>query len=558
MIARLRRRAIRQLRRAGQLERALRARNVVRSRRETALRRRRRRHVDRRLRLAAGSDDRWMLATTGTSRHTMKAVLAQRREHGRVIDVMVANRTLVLDALGATGITSVDVPVDSSNRYRVAVRHEREMVLWSLVAAAPYATYVYFDTDSVSHATRSQHLATAPKDVLRRLAARAAVWRVFTYYADEKGVDLLGDLHGCEIEFWRPARFGDGVRSRRWNRYATTLPREAFTSSTRPSLPAFTDAAEFPIDLVYTWVDGTDPRWLQRRAETLGLVDLATRHGEAASDARYLSRDELLYSLRSVERYADFVNHVYVVTDGQHPEWLRDDHPRLTVVDHREIFSDRRCLPTFNSHAIESRLHHIPGLSEHYVYFNDDFFFGRRVEPTKFFHGNGLAKFFTSRSLIPVGEPDHVSFKPVDAAAMNGRRVIAAKFGRSPTYKFKHAPYPQLRSVMFDIEDLFPDEVATTSASHVRSPSDLAMASSLHHHVAYLTGRAVPGSISSYYADLGQANLEGRLAHLRRVRRYDTFCLNDTDLGEIDEVAKASLMSEFFRAYFPEPSSFER
>ncbi|CAN5748555.1 stealth family protein [soil metagenome] len=558
MIARQRRRAIRQLRRAGQLERALRARNVVRSRREIALRRRRLRHFDRRLRYAAGSDERWMLATTGTSRHTMKAVLAQRREHGRIIDAMIANRTLVLDALVATGIPSVDVPVNSSNRYRVAVRRENEMVLWSLVAAAPYSTYFYFDTDSVSYATRVQHLATAPKDVLRRLAARASVWRVFTFYADEDGVDLIGDLHGCEIEFWRPAQFGDVVRSRRWNRYATTLPREAFTSATRPALPAFTDAVEFPIDLVYTWVDGTDPRWLQRRAETLGLVNLATRHGEAASDARYLSRDELLYSLRSVERYADFVNHVYVVTDQQHPEWLRDDHPRLTVVDHREIFSDRRCLPTFNSHAIESRLHHIPGLSEHYVYFNDDFFLGRRVEPKTFFHGNGLAKFFTSRSLIPVGEPDHVSFKPVDAAAMNGRQVIAAKFGRSPTYKFKHAPYPQLRSVMFDIEDLFPGEVATTSTSHVRSPSDLALASSLHHHVAYLTGRAVPGSISSYYADLGQANLEGRLAHLRRVRRYDTFCLNDTDLGEIDEVAKASLMSEFFRAYFPEPSSFER
>ena len=52
--------------------------------------------------------------------------------------------------------------------------------------------------------------------------------------------------------------------------------------------------------------------------------------------------------------------------------------------------------------------------------------------------------------------------------------------------------------------------------------------------------------------------LEGRLAHLRRVRRYDTFCLNDSDLGETDEVGKARLMSEFFRAYFPEPSSFER
>ncbi|XMA37048.1 hypothetical protein O1157_11655 [Streptomyces albogriseolus] len=79
--------------------------------------------------------------------------------------------------------------------------------------------------------------------------------------------------------------------------------------------------------------------------------------------------------------YAGFVRHVYIVTDGQTPEWLDADAPGITVVDHKDIFPEG-VLPVFNSHAIETRLHHIPGLSDHYLYFNDDVFVGRSVTPS--------------------------------------------------------------------------------------------------------------------------------------------------------------------------------
>ena len=41
----------------------------------------------------------------------------------------------------------------------------------------------------------------------------------------------------------------------------------------------------------------------------------------------------------------------------------------------------RRVLPTHNSHAVESQLHHIPGIAEHFLYSNDDMFFGRPLQP---------------------------------------------------------------------------------------------------------------------------------------------------------------------------------
>ena len=70
------------------------------------------------------------------------------------------------------------------------------------------------------------------------------------------------------------------------------------------------------------------------------------------------------------------------------------------MVPHREIFGDTGRLPTFNSQAIESRLHRIPGLAEHFLYLNDDVFLGRPVPPEMFFTPGGLTRFFPSTALV--------------------------------------------------------------------------------------------------------------------------------------------------------------
>ena len=47
-----------------------------------------------------------------------------------------------------------------------------------------------------------------------------------------------------------------------------------------------------------------------------------------------LIMQELRYSLRSLEKHAPWVRHVYIVTNGQIPSWLNLDNPRMTLVSH--------------------------------------------------------------------------------------------------------------------------------------------------------------------------------------------------------------------------------
>src|SRR5699024_11149044 len=139
--------------------------------------------------------------------------------------------------------------------------------------------------------------------------------------------------------------------------------------------------------------------------------------------------------------------------------------------------------PVFNSHAIESQLHHIPGLAEQYLYLNDDVFFGRPVGPEAFFEGNGLARFFPSSALIDTEEHQPADV-PVTSAAKNNRALIVERFGRRVTHLFQHTPHPQLRSVLEQMEAEHPDLFSQVAASTFRHPDDLSVASALHHYYA--------------------------------------------------------------------------
>ncbi|KAK3581579.1 hypothetical protein CHS0354_031927 [Potamilus streckersoni] len=106
---------------------------------------------------------------------------------------------------------------------------------------------------------------------------------------------------------------------------------------------------------------------------------------EDISASRFEDNDELRYSLRSIEKNAPWVRHIYIVTNGQIPYWLNLENPRVTIVTHEEIFVNKSHLPTFSSPAIEGHIHQIPGLSDKFIYMNDDVMFGREVWPDDFF-----------------------------------------------------------------------------------------------------------------------------------------------------------------------------
>ncbi|XP_072311225.1 N-acetylglucosamine-1-phosphotransferase subunits alpha/beta [Eucyclogobius newberryi] len=121
-----------------------------------------------------------------------------------------------------------------------------------------------------------------------------------------------------------------------------------------------------------------------------------SKRDEDVSASRFEDNEELRYSLRSVEKHAPWVRHIFIVTNGQIPSWLNLDNPRVTVVTHQDVFLNHSHLPTFSSPAIETHIHRIPGLSQKFIYLNDDVMFGKDVWPDDFFtHSKGQKVYLT-------------------------------------------------------------------------------------------------------------------------------------------------------------------
>ncbi|MFG2496598.1 stealth conserved region 3 domain-containing protein [Streptomyces sp. NPDC048441] len=382
----------------------------------------------------------------------------------------------------------------------------------------------------------------------------------------------------CIVEFW-PRTGADGSDARRAP-FGTTLAGSELPSlsptatlsiadRTYPTLDVFAQLligdVDFPIDAVYTWVDDTDPEWRAHREAALGAPDDESSPGrgpvpESSPDkgpVRFRNRDELRYSLRSLAMYAPWIRHIYLVTAGQTPSWLNTAHPGVTLVDHRELFADpEAALPTFNSHSIESQLHRIEGLSEHFLYLNDDMFLGRPTTPDTFFLSSGTARFFWSTASVPdlPVSPDDEGYL---AAAKNNRALLRREFGRTTTHSFFHAPYALHRSVLAELTERFADGLEATARSRFRSNSDLALVSSLHHHYAYLTGRAVPGSITYDFVDIGSRADHSRLGQLLQGRSKTAFCIGESPDSELSEEEMALAMRAFLAAYFPVRSPYE-
>jgi hypothetical protein len=306
--------------------------------------------------------------------------------------------------------------------------------------------------------------------------------------------------------------------------------------------------------VVFSWVDGTDPAFLASRAGRLGRVRLGD--GDDA-DARIRQIDELRYALRSVDQNAPWVRRIFIATDTRLPGWLIADHPKVTVVRASEHFSAPAVLPTFNSHAVESQLHHIDGLAEHFLYCNDDMFFGRPVAPSVFFTAAGISRFIESPIRIGGGVIG-LSRSGHENAARNNRRLLAERFGYVITRHLAHSPAPLRRSVLAELETEFPVEFAATQASRFRSATDISVTNSLYHYYALLTGRAVPQeSARACYIDTTSREGLRQLAGLSGRRDADFFCLNDGSEPEVDETDRAATVSSFLAGYFPDPAPWE-
>lgn len=374
------------------------------------------------------------------------------------------------------------------------------------------------------------------------------------------GSDAGVELHLLEA---RDSRYV----SRRWRADKVDWTAEVLgkRSSEDPKASSFAMPAwpthacwEEPVDVVYTWVDSSDPEWQAQRAKWSGDIETSVDHS-ASNDERYLDRDELRYSLRSLRMYAPFVRNIYIVTAGQRPAWLNEKQEGVHVVSHEEIFPETSVLPTFNSHAIEACLHRIDGLSEHFIYFNDDVFLNREMGPEDFFTKAGMMKSrFSPTSFASVSRPGDEAI-PTDWASYNANRLLWRDFGVTFERKMKHVPMPLRRSVLCEIEQRYSEEVQATRVNRFRASTDLSIPSMFAHYYAIMTGRGVewPNLPADYmYADTGRADFKKRLAKIRK-SKPSFVCLNVTRYDDIDLSSQRNLLVDYMKSRYPIPSPFE-
>jgi len=281
------------------------------------------------------------------------------------------------------------------------------------------------------------------------------------------------------------------------------------------------------IDAVYTWVNHCDPAWVAAYSSVQAEIAGVAQSHESVNDiARFQNRDELLYSIKSVRRYAPWIDRIFVVTNCTLPTALRGED-KIFPIAHDTIFADTSALPTFNSHAIEANLHRVPGLSEQFLYFNDDFFLSKPVSSASFFSDSGKPYIFLSKHDIPY-QKTH-GLRPVDVAAINAGKLVEADFGFRADKKLHHAPYPLLRSTLFEIESRYGSQLLHTMRQKFRTNIDLPMATTLHAYYSLARGYGQRGHIDCRYVDIGDPLFVFLIAPLSPLRRgkYQTFCLNE-------------------------------
>ncbi len=371
-----------------------------------------------------------------------------------------------------------------------------------------------------------------------RLAGEQDAFRLFV-------VDAAGSLlENVCIRLWRQGRGSSWVALS--DRAPVSRVRTAQPAPTSGDPPLTDTSITFPIDAVYTWVDATDPGWREQLAAYRGV--------ESLDLDRFAQSDELRYSLRSLDLFAPWIRRVHILSNCRPPAWFQPSD-RVRWVDHREVI-DGSFLPLFNSEAIETFLHRISDLTEHFLYLNDDFFIWNDADPSVFFT-------FDGRSVAHLAPRGGVIYwmQSIEAgvaqdwqsARVNGARLLLARHGFLPTRQHEHVPYALSRSAIEELESEFASEFEAVRRSRFRDATDVSLIPFVYHHWAVKQGRAVASTA-------GHRSLEAdfqRALDPAALTRAEFLCINDREGSATDPRVRGA-KERLLAARLPIRSSAER
>lgn len=314
------------------------------------------------------------------------------------------------------------------------------------------------------------------------------------------------------------------------------------------------DFNDMNIDLVYLWVDGNDPIWQEKRNTSIGKPK---KKSGVNCVGRYANHDELKFSLRSIEKYAPWIHKIFIVTDNQIPTWLDLSNPKIKIIDHQDIMP-KICLPCFNSALIEHFLYRIPGLSEHFIYANDDMFINRSVTPGFFFAKDGLPivrlnrRPFRRWTLLFKEKIMRKSLSNYNITIRNSAELVKKKYGIYFNGKTHHNIDAYLKSTYQHTSEIFKNEIEATYSNRIRSANDIQR--NIYSYVALAEKRAHLKYVSQKISFRLHIDNNG---NYQKLKRYNPllFCMNDSEYANDNDREKAAT---FLKKRFPEKSQFEK
>ncbi len=315
-------------------------------------------------------------------------------------------------------------------------------------------------------------------------------------------------------------------------------------------------ASAEPIDVVYMWVDDTFP----------GYRETLNRYAEIKQDTSPSrtrdNLDTLKYSLRSLRMYAPWLRNVHIVScRPQKPRWLKDSAPGLSVIHHDE-FMDASILPTFNSFAIQSFLHLIPGLSRRFLQFDDDVLLSAPVTIQDFADASGRLRVFRRFGHTPSeGRRDLDRISRWNASLAHSNHLLNAAFGMRARPTFTHVPLLIDRDWWAEMIACWPEDFARTRQSRFRAKYNV-VPDYLYPHFLLGTGRAVEVSRYRTYRDTYYFGIENYAIYalwklaLERAIGAKTLCLND-NFADNPNPRVVRLVRDFLEKKYPVKSPFE-
>lgn len=221
------------------------------------------------------------------------------------------------------------------------------------------------------------------------------------------------------------------------------------------------------IDIVFTYVDYEDKKWLMQKNEDLNQPQILNNRFNS-------NLNEIKFAVMSIEKYFKngYRNIYFVTNNGKLPKCINPQPNFFSI-----LYSDLVGSKSYNSHTIESYLHKIHGLSEYYLYFNDDYILGNYVNISDFIHTSGkLIYYQESNPIIRLVSKLHfiANLFNLEDGGMNKARInLYEKLSLKPYPEpIAHSPKIFKKTMVEEFCKIFEKEIKTQKQRLFRSEND--------------------------------------------------------------------------------------